>query len=67
MKITKNTTLEKILEKKGAEKILHKNNVPCVDCPYAAMEINKLKIGHVCKAYNLDLEKILKDLNKNGK
>ena len=65
-KITKATTLEKILELKDGDKILHKHNVPCVSCPMAEMELSTLKIGNVCKMYGLDLEKILKDLN-NGK
>lgn len=52
------------MEKKGADKILGKNGVPCLSCPMAPMEINKLKIGEVCKAYKLNLEKILKELNK---
>jgi hypothetical protein len=64
MKITQNTTLEKILEKKGAEKVLAKYNLPCLSCPMAKFEISLLKIGEVCKMYNLPLEKILKDLNK---
>jgi hypothetical protein len=63
MKITKTTTLEKILEKKGAEKILMENSVPCLSCPMASFEIDKLKIGDVCKMYGLNLEKILKGLN----
>jgi hypothetical protein len=67
MKITKTTTLEKILELKNGEEILAKNNVPCVSCPMAEMELSSLKIGEVCKMYRLDLEKILKELNKNGK
>jgi len=62
-KITKNTTLKKILGKKGAEDILAKNGVPCISCPMATMEIDKLKIGQICKMYGLNLEKILKDLN----
>lgn len=62
-KIIKNTTLEKILDKKGAEKILAKNSVPCVSCPMAKYELSKLKIEDVCKMYDLDLEKILKELN----
>jgi hypothetical protein len=33
----------------------------------AEMELSSLKIGEVCKMYRLDLEKILKELNKNGK
>lgn len=63
-KITAKTTLKKILELKGAEEILAKNGVPCVSCPMAAMEIDKLEIGKVCEAYGLNLEKILKDLDK---
>ena len=61
--ITKNTTLEKILELKNGEKILHKNSVPCLSCPMAPFETDKLKIGDVCKMYGLKLEKILKELN----
>jgi hypothetical protein len=62
-KITKNTTLEKILDKKGSEELLAKNGVPCVSCPMAKFEVGRLKIGKVCKMYGLNLEKILKDLN----
>ena len=63
MKVTKATTLEKIMELKNGEKILHKNKVPCVSCPMAEMELSTLKIGEVCKMYGLNLEKILKELN----
>lgn len=65
-KITKKTTLKKILEIKGAEKILAKFNVPCMSCPYASFEIGKLEIGQVCKTYGLNLEKILSKLNENN-
>ena len=64
MKITSKTTLEKILEKKGAAEILMENGVPCLSCPMAQFEIDKLKIGDVCKMYKLNLSKILKELNK---
>ncbi len=63
MKITKNTTLEKILEKDGSKKILEKHNLPCLSCPMASVEMSILKIGEVAQMYDLDLEKILKDLN----
>lgn len=63
-KITKNTTLKKILDKKGAEDILAKNGVPCVSCAMAKFEMEKLKIGEICNMYNLPLKDILKDLNK---
>ena len=62
--ITKNTTLAKIMDEKDGAKILMKNGVPCLSCPMASFEIDKLKIGEVCKMYKLDLEKILKEVNK---
>ena len=40
------------------------NGVPCLSCPMAAMEIDELEIGNVCKIYGLNLKKILKELNK---
>ena len=63
MKITKETTLKEILEQTGAEKVLKKHNVPCLSCPMASQEISKLTIGHVAEIYNLDLKKILEELN----
>lgn len=63
MKVTKITTLKKILEMPGAEKTLAKYSLPCLSCPMAAQEISKLKIGAICEAYNLDLKNLLKDLN----
>jgi hypothetical protein len=63
MKITKNSTLAEILKNKGADEILAKNGVPCLACPMAEFEIDKLQIGEVCKSYGLNLVKILKELN----
>jgi hypothetical protein len=63
-KITGNTVLAKILEKNGAGQVLMENGVPCMSCPMASFEIDKLKIGEVCKMYGLNLDKILKELNK---
>jgi hypothetical protein len=63
-KIISKTTLREILKIKGAVEILAKHKVPCLSCPMALLEIDKLKIGEVCKAYGLNLEKILKELNK---
>lgn len=62
-KVDKNTTLGEILKREGAEKVLYKQGVPCMSCPMASFEIDKLKIGDVCKMYGLDLEKLLKELN----
>lgn len=63
-KITSATTLKKIIEQDGADEILAKNGVPCLSCPMSQFEIDKLKIGEVCKMYGLKLDKILKELNK---
>lgn len=63
VKITNKTTLKKILEKSEAEKVLLNHGVPCMSCPMASLEIEKLQIGDVCKMYGIDLKKILKDLN----
>ena len=64
MKITKDTVLEKVLEIKGAEKILSNYNFPCLTCPMAQLEMNSLKLGDICSMYGIDLEKVLKELDK---
>ncbi|NQU82825.1 MAG: DUF1858 domain-containing protein [Parcubacteria group bacterium] len=63
-KITKDTTLGEVLELPGAEQILAKYKVPCLTCPMAQMEMGVLTIGNICKMYGVDLEGILKELNK---
>jgi hypothetical protein len=67
MKITKDTTLAEILEQKGAEEVLSKHGVPCVTCPYAKMEMDKLKLGDICKSYGIKSAALIKDLNYLGK
>lgn len=62
-KITKNTTLSEVTKISGAEEILAKHNIPCLTCPFAKMEMEKLKIGDICKTYGIDLGKLLEDLN----
>ncbi len=63
-KITENTTLAKILEFPKASKILAKYNLPCLNCPMAVFETGVLKIGKVCKMYNINLGSLLKELNE---
>lgn len=65
-KITKETILAEILKIPGAQEILAKYNLPCLSCPMAKFEIEKLKIGQVCEMYGLDIDNLLKELNKNG-
>ena len=60
-KITKETTLGEIASKypKAAE-ILAKNGMPCVGCPMAMMET--LEMG--ARGHGLDVDKLLKEINK---
>ena len=66
-KITKNTSLAEILKKPENKKILAKYNLPCLTCPFASMEIEDLKIGKICEMYKIDINSLLKDLNKKKK
>jgi len=65
--ITKNTTLAEVLEFPKAQEILVKYNLPCLTCPFAKLEMDKLKLGQICQMYGIDLESLLKELNKNIK
>jgi len=62
-KITGETTLAEVLKLSGAEEILAKYNLPCLSCPMAKFEIEKLKIADVCKMYNINIRKLLGELN----
>lgn len=64
MKITKDSTIEEILNHPKGKEVLAKHRVPCLGCSMAAMEINYLKIGDVAEKYGLDLESILEELNE---
>ena len=64
MKITKDTTLEDILNYHNMEKILEKFNIPCIHCPMAKYEMGRLKLKEISKAYNIDIKALLKELNK---
>ena len=67
MKITKGTTLAKVLEINGAEKVLSRFQIPCLGCPMAQMEMDSLKLGNICNMYGIDIDKMLKELNENIK
>jgi len=63
-KITKNTTLAELWNNSEAKEILVKYNLPCLSCPLAQMEMGNLRIGDICKAYKIDVDSLLKELNK---
>jgi hybrid cluster-associated redox disulfide protein len=63
---TKETILAEILKYPETNKVLSKYKLPCLHCPMAVYETNKLKIGEVVKMYGINLKNLLKELNKNG-
>jgi len=63
-KYTKNTKIGVIIKNEEAAAILEKHRLPCLHCAMANYEIGDLKLGPVAEAYGLDVDKILKDLNK---
>jgi len=64
-KITKDSTLTEICKRPGAREILAKYHCPCLHCPMASLEMGSLKIGEICQMYNLDIDNLLKELNKD--
>lgn len=63
-KVSKDTTLAEILKYPGAGKILAKYKLPCLWCPLAKFEMENLTLGEICKMYNINLEKLLEELNQ---
>ena len=64
MKITEDTKLSELLENPKAVEVLAKYNLPCLSCPFAQLEMDKLKLGKVCKMYKINLKSLLTELNK---
>lgn len=62
--ITRESTLEEVLNHPEAHTILSEFGVPCLGCPMAAIEMKKLKLGDICDTYGIDCEKLTKKLNK---
>ncbi|XOB40693.1 MAG: hypothetical protein ACKKMR_01630 [Candidatus Nealsonbacteria bacterium] len=63
-KVSEDTSLAEILKIPQADKILAKYNLPCLTCPFAKLEMEKLKIGDICKMYKINLKDMLKELNE---
>ena len=63
-KVTENTTLAELMGSKEAYEVLKKHGLPCVMCPFAAMEMESLRLGDVARIYEINLDKLLSDLNK---
>lgn len=65
-KYTKNSTLAEVLEEPKNQKILEKFNLPCLGCPLAQFEMNSLTLEQITKLYQIDLEKLLRELNNSS-
>lgn len=65
MKFTEKSKLADIIKNPKAEEILKKYNVPCLFCPMAKLEMDRLRIGEIAENYGIDLKNLLKDLNEN--
>jgi len=62
--ITKKSTYEELLKVPGSEHVLSKHRVPCVTCPMAKMEMESLTLEQIGGWYGLDVDAIIKELNK---
>jgi hypothetical protein len=63
-KITEDTTLAEILKLPEAKKILEKYNLPCLQCPFAKIEAEEMKIDQICQMYGIETKKLLKELGE---
>lgn len=61
---TEETTLSEILKTDHGKDVLAENGVPCLGCSMMKEEMDYLKIGDIADMYDLNKEKIIKDLNK---
>jgi hypothetical protein len=64
--ITSESTLAEVMKMKGSLEVLAENKVPCVTCPFARMEMDKLTIGQICEQYGIDCDLLLTELNAIG-
>ena len=63
-KYTENTKLSEVLSSPETSKIIEKYKLPCLHCAMAAYESEMLTLGMISKTYGIDIDKLLKELNK---
>jgi len=63
-KYNENTKLAEVLNSSEASKVIGKFKVPCLHCAMAAYEAGVLTLGQISKAYNINLDNLLKELNE---
>lgn len=63
-KFSEENTLGELLKSGISMELLAKYGVPCVTCPMAQFELNRLKLKDIKNFYGIDIEKLLKEINK---
>ena len=63
-KINQDTLLKEVFSDPKKVKVLAKYHLPCLNCPLAFFEIENLTLKEVSQRYDIDLEKLLKELNQ---
>ncbi len=63
-KITKKTTLSEILQHTETLDVLKEYEVPCLSCAMMRFEMENLNIGDIAEQYNINIDGLLKGLNK---
>lgn len=62
-KYNKDTKLEEVI---NFGETLSQFGVPCITCPFAKQEMDKLSLGDISHMYGVDLDGLLKALNKKA-
>jgi len=65
-KFTEESTLGELLNEGVPFELLSKYGVPCVTCPMAQFELNNLKLKDIKNFYGIDIEGLLKEINKEN-
>jgi|GEM_PF-507954 len=64
---TGSSKLSVALKNPSTYEALIKHNVPCIHCPMAQLEMDKLTLAQISQTYGIDLNKLLNDLNLASK
>ena len=62
-KVTEQTLLGEVINDERIIPILKKYNFPCVSCPLAQYELEKLKVIDIAKFYGINAEEVIKEIN----
>ena len=63
-RISEETSLAEVMRRPETLQVLVNHGIPCVACPMARFEMESLRVGDVAKAYGIDVDRLMKDLNE---